>query len=559
MTARATVVDAKGQPVPNTIVTFSVGGSLTTITPSAGTALTNASGVATVTITPKDLLTAQQQAGAADTVTAVATVNGATVDPVKQSFRLGATSITLSLAAPAGGSISLNAYDTTPIKVNVLANGSLYTAQPVSVSFSSACQGTKATLPSSATTFNGQAQVVYADNGCGGTDTVTASVQGAPSVTAALNIAAPVAASVKFVSATPSDKSIVIKGAGGNGRSETAILTFQALDTFGKPLPNQLVNFSVNSTNPVTLQSTSATTGTDGTVTVAVNSGTLPTTFRVSATLPSGQTTISDTVTVTTGQPVQAAVSLSTTSYNLEGWAYDNTQAMVTILLADQSGNPVADGTPVVFQADSGAVGTSAIGGCLTTNGGCNVTFRSQNPRYAVGNSAGKRAGLATINASTTSSAVTLTGQIGIFLSGSYAANAYLSPSGTAFTSGSTFSNGSSCGTKYLVIEFDDLNNNPLPSGTTIAIANTTNLTAGTVLPGTVPSIGPHPLTSSGSIDVSSLAATQGSTHVFPLTPPATCNTAGTVDAGSGTFDIVITTPKGNISTFNGITIRFPQ
>jgi hypothetical protein len=568
MTARATVLDAAGKPVSNTIVTFAVSGALTTITPSSGSVLTNASGVASVTVAPKDLLTAQQQAGSASTISAVATVGSTSVDPVSKSFQLGATSITLALVAPAGGSINLNAYDTTPIKVNVFANGAIYTDQPVAVGFTSACQGSKATLPTSATTFNGQAQVVYADKGCGGTDTVTASVQGAPSVTASLKIAPPVAASVKFVSASPSDKSIVIQGAGGNGRTETAILTFQALDTFGKALPNQTVTFSVNSTNPVSLQSTSATTGSDGTVTVAVNSGSMPTTFRVIATLSTGQSTISDTVTVTTGQPVQTSVSLSAT-YNIEGWNYDDEKSIVTILLADQFGNPVADGTPVVFQTDSGAIGSSNAGGCVTANGGCSVIFRSQNPRYDSTNTLGKRAGLATINVSTTSSAITLTGQTGIFLSSSYVGHAYIYTTGVELTSGAVFSNGSgagSCGTKYFQVQFNDINGNPMPTGTTIAVANVNHASAGTVLPSTVPNVSPHTLTGSSTVVVSQLAANQGSVHTIPIVLPSATSTSGdacieggTADAGIATFDITVTSPHGAVSSFTGITLKYPH
>ena len=57
-----------------------------------------------------------------------------------------------------------------------------------------------------------------------------------------------------------------------------------------------------------------------------------------------------------------------------------------TILLADQSGNPVADGTPIVFQTNLGAIGSSDKGGCNTVNGGCAVDFRTQAPRFPTKN-----------------------------------------------------------------------------------------------------------------------------------------------------------------------------
>jgi hypothetical protein len=546
LTVRATVLDGSGAPIANTIVTFASDSNLTTLTPSAGTALTNASGVATISLSPKDLNTAQLQAGAAGIVSAAVTV-GTQAIIATTPFIMGSSAITLSLVTPSPSTINLNAYDTTPIKVDVLANGSLYTAQPVTVNFTSACANSgKAILPTSTATVNGRAQVVYADKGCGGTDTVTVSVAGAPSVTANLVIASPVASSIKFASATPSDKAIVITGAGGIGRTETALLTFQALDTAGNPLPNTLVTFTVISTNPVFLQTSSATTDSNGQVVAIVKSGASPTTFRVNATLAGGVTTISDTITVTTGQPVQAAFSLSAETFNIEGWSHDNEKTKINILLADISGNPVADGTPIVFQTDSGAIGSSDIGGCITTNGGCSVDFRSQNPRFGVGNSAGKRAGLATINVSTTTALVTLSGQIGVFLSGSSAVNVYSLPTNSQMSSTATnaFST-SGCGNASIRLELNDINFNPLPVGSTITAQNADFVTVGTILPAAVPNIGPHDSSGNGTLTVANLAARQGSVHTIPVKPdPTTCDATGT-NTAVGTFDIVITTPLG--------------
>jgi hypothetical protein len=550
VTVRATLLDEKGAPIPNTIVTFAEKAGFTTLAPTAGTGLTDASGIATVTMAVKDLATAQAQAGAADTISAAATVGTVAVTDSK-SFSIGTTAITLKLIEPSPSTTSLTAYGTTAIKVDVLVDGAVYTAQPVTVNFTSACAGTKADLPASATTINGRAQVVYRDKGCSATDTVTASVSGAQPITATLNVAAPAAASIGFVSATPSDKAIVIQGAGGKGRSETAILTFKALDTFGQPLPNQIVNFSVNSTQPVTLQSTSATTGTDGTVVVAVNSGTAPTTFRVIATLATGQTTISDTITVTTGQPIQAAFSLSADKYNIEGWDHDDEHATITALLADAFGNPVADGTPVVFQTDSGAVGSSSSGGCVTQNGGCSVTFRSQNPRYGVGNAAGKRAGLATISVSTTSALYTLSGQIGVYMSGSTGQEPLNVYQGNTLLTSSTSLTTTLCSNYALILQINDVNFNPLPVGTTIASANADKVSIGTIVPATVASTAPATLT------VASMAARQGTPHFIPVKPDSSCVEGGAT-TGKGTFDIVITSPKG-VATYYSFSLTYPK
>lgn len=582
LTAQAMVLDASGAPVPNTLVNFKTGQAFTTVTPSSGAVLTNSSGVATVTLAPATLAIAQTEGGTGDILTANATV-GTAVLTATAPFSLGSTAVSLSLVSTSP--VNLNAYSSTLIKVNVLANGAAYTASPVVVNFSSACAiSGNAVLPATATTVNGQAQVTYTDNGCSTTDPVSISVAGASSITATLIVAPPVAASIEFVGATPAGEAIVIKGAGGNGRVETATLTFEALDTFGKPLPNENVTFSLMATQPVTLQATSAVTGANGQVVVAVNSGTLPTTFRVIATLPTGQSTLSDSISVTTGQPTQAAFSLSATTSNIEGWNYDDVQTTLNILLADQSGNPVADGTPVVFETDSGAVGSSANGGCTTTNGGCSVIFRSQNPRFDVISAAAatppKRAGLATVSVSTTSAVVTLSGQIGVFLSGSFADHIVLKDANGKIQSPPVVGNSlnwtiplpvvsiplANCNTTYFQLQLNDVNFNPLPDGSTIADAASTqgaNPTAvfppaNAIFPITVLDIGPDTLA------VATMAADQGSWHTFVYTPGGAagaanaCNAGGVLGAGNGNIQVTITSPKGNVTLYT-VNFTYPM
>lgn len=232
---------------------------------------------------------------------------------------------------------------------------------------------------------------------------------------------------------------------------------------------------------------------------------------------------------VTTGQPVQAAFSLSAGSFNISGWNHDNVTTNVNILIADQFGNPVADGTPVVFQTDSGAIGSSSIGGCVTVNGGCSVNFRSQNPRYGVGNSAGKVPGLATITVSTTSALYTLNGSIGIYLSG----DAPVAPSGvTPLTT-------ALCGIYSLSLTPKDVNGNPLPEGTTLASANISGTTTiGSIIPAAVPNT---------SVAIA---------HTIPVTPGPACVVGGTHQV-TDTFDIVVTSPLG-IPTLYHYSFTYP-
>ncbi|CAN5250320.1 hypothetical protein BH11PSE11_BH11PSE11_33880 [soil metagenome] len=557
LTARAIVKDSSGNPAANTVVNFELKGGGTTVgvlTPSAGTALTDANGVATITISVTDLVVAQAQSGAAESITASATI-GTQALTATSNYRIGVPAVSLKLVTPSTGTVNIAAYQSTLLQVDVVSNGSVFTAQPVSVNFTSACAvGGKASLAASATTSNGRAQVVYTDKGCAGADKVTISTAGAPSLAVNIGVAAPVAASIGFVSATPADKAIVIQGSGGSGRTETAILTFLVLDTFGLPLPNQQVNFTVNSSQPVFMQSNSAISGTDGKVTLSVNSGTQPTTFRVIATLLTGQSTISDTITVTTGQPVQAAFSLSVETFNIEGFNHDNEKTKVNILMADQFGNPVADGTPVVFQTDSGAIGSSSVGGCVTANGACSVDFRSQAPRYGVGNTVGKRAGLATIDVSSTSALYSLTAQTGIFLSGSTASNVFV---GNLRLAGSPYTiTKTDCTPVGFRIEVNDVNFNPMPIGTKIEAVNNNNLSITGITPDKVPNVQPHPVTGGGTFLNAGVDSREGSTHNIALTTTG-CTTAGATVTGQGSFDIMITSPLGSPVLYPVI-VNFP-
>jgi len=133
-------------------------------------------------------------------------------------------------------------------------------------------------------------------------------------------------------------------------------------------------------------------TGSDGVVTVQVNSGTTPTPVRVRGrTLyPAGSTarleTVSDSLSISTGLPLQRSFDLSLKSSNLECREISVSKpGHFTARLADQFGNPVPDGTVVNFITSGGAVCNSSSGSCTTTNGQCSCDFICQEPRPADG------------------------------------------------------------------------------------------------------------------------------------------------------------------------------
>lgn len=565
LTAKATVKDKDGKAIANALVTFATDNTLAAFTPSAGTALTDANGVASITMRPASLA-----AGGAGKVTATSTIAGAAVVG-EGNYSVGATALTLGTLTLAPASIQ--AYGSTTLSIDVLAAGVRFTDQQLSVAFSSGCVAAgKASLAASVTTNNGIAQTVYRDLGCGSKDTITASVQGASApATASLAIAAPAPASVQFATATPTNQSIVIKGQGGLGRTETATLTFKVFDVFSHPLAGQQVTFSTTSPD-VTINKLSDSTDQNGEVITTVNSGTRATTFRVQATLPGGISTLSDSIVVTTGLPTQNAFSLSIGKPNIEALSIDSSPAtpatFVNVLLADQFGNPVPDGAPVVFQTNMGSIGSSNKGACSTANGGCTVDFRAQDPRshaantpitacnnYGAGGTGmndSNRPGVATICASTTDGTNTLFKKLAIFFSGSYATNVYLN-GGTVPLSGMT-DLGTVGATNSAVFQLliSDVNQNPMPVGTTVSIVNIANATAVGVAPPTVQNIFPHAATVDDATG-NSVSGNQGSYHTITIgsAQPKPCSTALVSN-----FGVNITTPgQGSVA---GTTTTYP-
>ena len=374
-------------------------------------------------------------------------------------------------------------------------------------------------------------------------------------------------ASVQFISADPSEKSIVMQGQGGINRTETATLKFKVLDTYGRPLAGQVVNFTVSVPSLVKLNRASETTDVNGEVSTTVNSGVVPTTFRVIATLPnttgtnqSPISTASDSIVVTTGLPVQRAFSLSAAKYNLEGWTQDSSPTVpattIQVLIADNFGNPVPDGTPVIFQTNMGSVGSSDKGGCNTINGGCSVDFRTQEPRTPTPGLPATpcnavspdnvRPGLVTVCASSTDGQSTIFGRINLFFGDSTVAKVYLNRAPIDISAGVVdLGSTSSANPKVFELQFNDLNLNPLPFGTTVAVTNLVGATAAAVVPATVPNI--FPRTADGAeLDASNLLTPLGSRHTFSFSNPAGASCTVPVNA---TFDVTVTTPGNDVTT----------
>jgi hypothetical protein len=398
--ARAVVTDGQGLPVPNVVVKFESSDESAVLFKPAATALTDDSGVATVTVGPASLSTA-----GAYTLTASASVGGQAV-AASYNVAIGATQIALGTLAAEQSQLS--AYGTTVLSVPIQG---VPASTPVTVRFTTTCASqtpARATITALATSVDGVARATYVDKGCAGTDLVTATVEGTSVTrTASLAVQSPKVANIQFVSASP--RVIALRGTGGTQGPgigvpfpEVSTVRFQVVDESGAPYPSPTdVTLRLsNDTGGLLLDGVSGPlvkkTDAQGYVQVAVQSGSIPTPLWVIATAGSGSSTVvtnSVQLAVSTGQPIQSRFSMSAAYYNLEGWSYDGETVPVTVIAADSMGNPVPDGTPISFIAEAGLIEANCETGVATgrplpgdgTPGICSVQIRSQGVRPANG------------------------------------------------------------------------------------------------------------------------------------------------------------------------------
>ena len=380
-TVTATLTDGRGQPVAGEVITFTVLRGLAKT--NIGTALTDALGRAVVILSPTSSTTA-----GADEVSATATYAGTALQSTK-GFQIQATNVTLSNFVSAVS--PLGPYGQTTLTLDI-AGASV--GSPVNISVTSSCVSLgKATLsPASFTATGTSAAMQYKDNGCGALqseDKLQASiVGGSGSVPLTLRVTAPSASSLAFISASP--EVIYLKG---SGFTETSTLTFEVRDRAGNILPNRSVTLSLLTvTGDVTMEGGTADvvqiSDAAGRVAVRVNSGTLPTPIRVSATLTGVSpviATVSSNLSVAVGLPSQLNFSMSQKTRNIEGWDIDGTSNTYSIIASDRNGNPVPAGTSINFVTEGGQVEPikqiQSVGGLAQTS----AAFVSSNPRPADG------------------------------------------------------------------------------------------------------------------------------------------------------------------------------
>ena len=382
VTITATLRDADGALVPNAVVTFTAASSLVAYTPASATALTNASGVASIILNQASI----DSAGATYiSASAPITAGGSTSTITSNPLGIAVNGAAITLGTITLGSSTISSYGTSSVSVPVLINGVAATV-PISVNYTSACVASgKATLSSPVTSnaVTGIASSTYKDNNCNsGSDLITASVIGGSYTSATITVIPPATSNIKFISAIP--EIIGTSTASAPSLSKSSVVKFQVVDSNNYGKSGVGVTFSLLPTNyssmGITFSPTSATSDADGYVTTSVTSGTVPTPVWVVATVTSTPSihSQSNTLTITTGLPTQNFFSLSVQTYNIEGWNYDGETSALTITASDRLGNPVPDGTVINFITEGGNIsnGTTSAS-CTTNNGTCSVTLKS--------------------------------------------------------------------------------------------------------------------------------------------------------------------------------------
>ena len=294
---------------------------------------------------------------------------------------------------------TLSANGTAVVSVEIVDATGAPSTSTVTVAFTSPCvtAGTAGFSNPSFLVTNGTATTNYVARGCLGQDDITATISGtALSASGSVTIVSATAGSIQTTSV--SNQLIALAGTGSTtGLPESSTVTFTVRNGSDLPLSGEVVNFTLNNiAGGISLASTTATSNSEGVVSAIVQSGSIATSVRVTATLASNTLlkTTSGAISIATGPPDQDSMTISAFQLNPRGWDINGKEVYITASLADRFNNPITDGTAISFTTELGAIGAS----CTTINGSCSVTWRSQEPRTNTLSTPGP-AGITTIQA----------------------------------------------------------------------------------------------------------------------------------------------------------------
>ncbi len=368
--------DSKGAAVPFTRVTVTLDSASAVLVPATGTQLTDISGVVLMRIAPTNV-----NSSGTVRVSATATVGAFNIPPQTYDFQI--TPGTISLSAVSVAPASVQKGQSINVSVDVIINGAAAASNSVAVTFSTAC-GTVS--PSSAlVNAAGRASAVIQTTSTGSC-TVDASASGITTAPAPYTVTVPPTTGLQFVSSSPS----LIYQTGSSGVN-TSIVTFKVIDSLAAGVQGVQVNASLTNTDGGINFCGSPSTGlssVDGTVTFSVCAGTLPATVQVRAVLATTPSvfTNSNLLTVQTGLPTQRFFDVSATQLNFYAGGYftskfNGNTTTISVFAADRQGNPVPNGTKIIFVAEGGQINSAGVSSCLIASGRCSVDLIGQDYR----------------------------------------------------------------------------------------------------------------------------------------------------------------------------------
>ena len=294
---------------------------------------------------------------------------------------------------------TLQSGGSTQLQISFVDDVGAAVTESLRVTISSSCiASSQSSIEGELETSSGGLTLDYNSNGCTGDDLITATAT-TPSgstiqATGTVTIEEDAVLSVQFI-AGDEPAQLSLRGVGG---VESVQLKFRLVGQQSAPIVGEAITFSLSTeAGGIALAETTAESNNMGEVTAIVQSGTVHTTVVVTATHDAtGISGNSEGINISTGIAQANRLSMSLEYRNPRGFNFDGTEVGVSIIAADQFGNPVPDNTVISFASPEGGTIPSS---CSTVNGRCSVTWISSDPRPFGG--AGDRAGRASIIAFT--------------------------------------------------------------------------------------------------------------------------------------------------------------
>ncbi|WP_345421535.1 hypothetical protein [Halioxenophilus aromaticivorans] len=284
---------------------------------------------------------------------------------------------------------SLQAGGSTTLRVNFVDANNDALGAAVVVDFTSNCYAMGLAQFSDVqvtTNSGGFGTTTYTANGCSGDDEIVATATVDEQVLTAsvtVSIEADEVLSISFVEAGTTTLNLA-----GTGGTETTVVTFQLEGAQGASIVGESVSFAIQGEEgDATLAPNTQTdiSNAEGLVSTVLQSGTVATNIKVVATHDStGITAVSDSISISAGLPIQKSFSISAETFNPPiSNGTDGIESRITVIAADQFGNPVSEGTQVSFWTECGIIDAN----CTIEDRGCSVLWTSNNAnqRYADG------------------------------------------------------------------------------------------------------------------------------------------------------------------------------